>query len=354
MKDIHCLVLAGGSGTRLWPLSREDMPKQFMRFGAESLYQGALRRAFRIAGPARTRVLSGVRFGATALMQAREVEEGLPQAFVVEEPCPRNTAPAIALGLLALVEECGATGESLVFVCPSDHVISDLELFIGAVESATEPACEGRVVVFGIPPARPDTGFGYIKAGREHGKWREVERFVEKPPLEKAREYAESGEYFWNGGMLLFKAGVMLDLLKEHLPGAETVIQGDTRSFMEAFPGMQSISMDYAVLERIKNVAIVPLESPWTDIGSWDALYEFLGKDGDGNALMGRVVSEGCRNSLFLSTGRLVAAVDVGDLLIIETPDALLVAPRGASQDVRLLVERLKGEGAPEIAGPRV
>jgi len=116
---------------------------------------------------------------------------------------------------------------------------------------------------------------------------------------------------------------------------------------------MQSISMDYAVLERIKNVAIVPLESSWTDIGSWDALYEFLGKDGDGNAHMGRVVSEGCRNSLFLSTGRLVAAVDVGDLLIIETPDALLVAPRGASQDVRLLVERLRGEGAPEIAGPR-
>lgn len=121
MKDIHCLVLAGGSGTRLWPLSRDDMPKQFMRFGAESLYQGALRRAFRIAGPARTRVLSGVRFGATALLQAREVEEGLPQAFVVEEPCPRNTAPAIALGLLALIEECGATRESLVFVCPRDR-----------------------------------------------------------------------------------------------------------------------------------------------------------------------------------------------------------------------------------------
>lgn len=353
LKNTYCLVLAGGSGTRLWPLSRDDRPKQFLKLDTESLYQGALRRVFRIAGPTRTRVLSGVRFGATALVQARELEEELPQSFVVEEPCPRNTAPAIALGLLRLMEECGATRESLVFVCPSDHVIDDLSLFEKVVLAASSPAREGRIVVFGIPPSRPDTGFGYIRAGMERGEWREVECFVEKPGPEKAREYVEDGRYFWNGGMLMFTVGAMLDALTEHLTDVAEVLPAGARAFLEVFPSMPSISMDYAVLERIKNIALVPLESPWTDIGSWDALYDFLERDGEGNAVMGRTVAEGCVNSLLLSTGRLVAAVGISDLLVIESPDAVLVAPRGESQKVRLLVDRLRGDGAPEVVGTR-
>lgn len=349
MDPVFTLVLAGGSGTRLWPLSREEFPKQFLRIEEGcSLYQCTLRRAFAVGDPARTRVLSSVRFGAMALLQAREMLD-VPQSFVVEEPCPKNTAPAIALGLLALMEECGATRESVVFVCPSDHIIYGPELFQDAVRSAAAAARAGNVCVFGIPPTRPDTGFGYVRAGEPFGEWRKVERFVEKPSSEKAEEYLKTGGYFWNGGMFVFTVGTMLDALAEHLPETAPLIEKGYDAFLDAFPALPSISIDYAVLERIPNVALVPLEAPWTDIGSWDALYEFSEKDAAGNVVKGRIVAEGCSNSLFLSTKRLVAAVDVSDFLIVDSPDALLIAPRGSSQRVRAIVDRLKAENAVEV-----
>ncbi|HRV99175.1 MAG TPA: sugar phosphate nucleotidyltransferase, partial [Aminobacteriaceae bacterium] len=225
MNPVFTLVLAGGSGTRLWPLSREEFPKQFLRIEEEgSLYQCTLRRAFAIGDPSRTKVLSSVRFGAMALLQARELLD-VPQNFVVEEPCPKNTAPAVALGLLALMEECGATRESVVFVCPSDHIIREPGVFEEAVRTASAAARNGNVCVFGIPPTRPDTGFGYVRAGGPCGEWRKVERFVEKPSLEKAEEYLEAGDYFWNGGMFIFTVGTMLDALAEHLPETAPLIE---------------------------------------------------------------------------------------------------------------------------------
>ena len=344
------LVLAGGSGTRLWPLSREDFPKQFLRIEEEeSLYQRTLQRAFDVCAPERTRVLSSVRFGALALLQARELVD-VPQGFVVEEPCSRNTAPALALGLQTLIEECGATRESIVFVCPSDHIIREPELFRKAVFSAAEAAREGNVMLFGIPPTRPDTGFGYICAGeRRGGAARRVERFVERPDVDTAKEYLRTGEYFWNSGMCVFSAGTMLDALASSLPEIVPLLGRGRREFMEAFSSLPSISIDSAVLERISNVALVPLETPWTDIGSWDALYEFSEKDGAGNVNKGRVVTEGCSDSLFLSTKRLIAAVDVRDFLVVDSPDALLIAPRGSSQKVRAIVDRLKAENAVEV-----
>lgn len=350
MAQIYSIVLAGGSGTRLWPLSREESPKQFLNIeGEDSLYQGALRRAFSLGGPERTRVVSSVRFGAMALHQAREVVP-VPQSFVVEEPCPRNTAPAIALGMLALMEECGADRDSVVFVAPSDHIISELDLFREAVRNASSAALEGNVVVFGIPPVRPDTGFGYVRAGEGRGVWRKVERFVEKPSRERAEEYLEDGGYYWNGGMFVFTMGTMIDALNEHLPEVGRGMSKGYRGFLGEFHSAPATSIDYAVMERIPNVALVPLEAPWTDIGSWDALYEFSRKDAKGNVSKGRCVLEGCADSLFISGRRLIAAVDVNDLLVIDSPDALLIAPRGASQRVRELVERLKVEGATEVA----
>jgi len=352
MEHLFSLILAGGSGTRLWPLSREEFPKQFLRIEDQcSLYQCTLQRAFSVGDPSRTRVLSSVRFGALALLQARELLD-VPQSFVVEEPCPKNTAPAIALGLLALTEECGADRESVVFVCPSDHIIHEPELFKKAVHAAASAARAGNVAVFGIPPTRPDTGFGYVRAGEDRGAWRQVDRFVEKPGLEKAREYLEAGDYFWNGGMFVFTVGTMLDALAKYVPELEPFLEKGYRAFLEAFPSLPSISIDYAVLERISNVALVPLESPWTDIGSWDALYEFSGKDEEGNVKKGRIYTEGCADSLFLSTKRLVAAVDVRDFLIVDSPDALLIAPRGSSQKVRAIVDRLKADGSAEVVRP--
>jgi len=211
MEPVFTLVLAGGSGTRLWPLSREEFPKQFLRIEEGcSLYQCTLRRAFALGDPARTKVLSSVRFGAMALLQARELLD-VPQSFVVEEPCPKNTAPAIALGLLALMEECGATREDVVFVCPSDHIIYGPELFQDAVRAAAAAARAGNVCVFGIPPTRPDTGFGYVRAGEPCGEWRMVARFVEEPSPEEAREYSDAGGFFWHGVLFVFTVGPILD-----------------------------------------------------------------------------------------------------------------------------------------------
>lgn len=350
--NLHVLVLAGGSGTRLWPYSREDLPKQFLNLEGEStLLQETLLRLGRVAPAESLSVIVGSRWSALVRHQAKLVLGGL-EPRLVEEPCARNTAPAIALGLAAL-RDSGAGEDDLVLGCPSDHVIRDEAAFGRAVEQASVAASEGYLTVFGIVPDRPDTGFGYVKVQADGTDgWAPVERFVEKPDLQTAERYLAEGNYLWNGGMFLFRMGDMLDELRRQVPQISAAVEKGYETMKEEFVDLRSISIDYAVMEGASKVAAVPLDAGWSDLGSWDAVYETADCDDSGNAVRGDVLLKDARNNLVMADGRLVVGIGVEDLLVVDTPDALFLAPRGSSQRVREAVAALRELGRKEAVEP--
>lgn len=346
-ESLHAVILAGGGGTRLWPLSREEVPKQFLALsGTESLLQGTFRRLLPLCGD-RIRVVAGERWDAQILHQARQV--GLDgEGLLLTEPVGRNTAPAIALALAASFDE-GLDEATPLLVCPSDHVIDDERAFADAVEAGLEACGDGRLVTFGIVPDAAETGFGYIRLGRARGRWREVSAFVEKPDAERARAYVDSGEYLWNGGIFLFRLGDMAAAFDRHLPDLGVLIRRGREALLAAFAELPALSIDVAVMERADNVAVVPLAAGWTDLGSWDALHDHGPRDGSGNVVVGDVMARDCRNCLIRGDGRLIAASDLEDLLVVDTADALYIAPRGSSQKVRDIAESLRAEGRREL-----
>ncbi len=352
MSKLHVLVLAGGSGTRLWPLSREELPKQFLPLvGEKTLLQETVLRLVPVASDRLVRVIAGREWQALVRHQVRGV---LPWAGNVDpvlvEPVGRNTCPAIALGLAALKETASASEDDIVLVCPSDHLIRDGEAFRRAVNVAAQEAEKDTLVTFGIKPDRPQTGYGYMECGpaRDPGGVRPVVRFVEKPSPEKAREYAESGQYLWNGGMFCFRLGRMASDLKRHIPEVGELCEAGLGPLLEAFESLPSISIDYAVMEKTDRIAAVPLEAGWSDVGCWDSVYEALPADSNGNALKGDVRLIGGRGNLLYGNHRLIFGVDLQDMLVVDTPDALFIAPRGSSQKVREVVRTLKEEGRKE------
>lgn len=353
--NLHVLILAGGSGTRLWPCSREELPKQFLSLeGDYTLLQETLLRMGRVVPAENLSVIVGSRWSALVRHQAKQVLGGLePQ--LVEEPCARNTAPAITLGLAAL-RDSGVGDDDLVLVCPSDHVVRDEVAFGWAVEQASVAAVEGYLTVFGIVPDHPDTGFGYVKVEREfggdEGSWAPVERFVEKPDLETAKSYLAEGSYLWNGGMFLFRVGDMLDELKRQVPLIFSSIEKGYEGMKEEFVDLRSVSIDYAVMEGAEKVAAVPLDAGWSDLGSWDAVYDSSPKDEGGNVSRGDVLLKDAKNNLIMADGRLVVGIGVEDLLVVDTPDALFVAPRGSSQRVREAVAALRESDRKEAVEP--
>jgi mannose-1-phosphate guanylyltransferase/mannose-6-phosphate isomerase len=350
------VVLAGGRGTRLWPLSRDDMPKQFLPLlSSQSLFQQALLRASALEGFA---VAPPIVVGNSAhrdllLSQARAV--GIEPARVVLEPAGRNTGPAIALA--AMLARRAAGEQALLLVMPADHAIADSAAFAAAVHAAAKAAAEGRLVTFGIVPDKPETGYGYIQRGTAHGDWAGIRRFVEKPDLRTAESYLVSGEYLWNSGMFVFSAGRILAELAAH---AAPVVAGSEAALIEAgadneelhlgaaFLSVPSISIDYAVMEKTANGAVVSLAAGWSDVGSWSALHDLAKRDAQGNSARGDVLLESCTNTFALGSKRLVAAVGVDDLVIVETDDAVLVMRRDRAQDVARIVDRLtKARTAP-------
>ncbi|WP_329755175.1 mannose-1-phosphate guanylyltransferase/mannose-6-phosphate isomerase [Stenotrophomonas maltophilia] len=356
MSSIQPVILSGGSGTRLWPLSREAYPKQFLPLAGElTMLQATWQRVAPLAarGPL---VIANEEHRFVAAEQLQQV--GAEPAAIILEPVGRNTAPAIAVAALEATRD-GA--DALLLVLPSDHVITDEATFRNAVQAAASAAEAGKLVTFGIVPTGPETGYGYIKAAGGQGL-RAVERFVEKPDLETATGYVSSGQYYWNSGMFLFKASRYLQELERFQPEmlarsrqAWQQARRDadfTRLDKDAFTAVPSDSIDYAVMEKTADAVVIPLDAGWNDVGSWTALRDVSQQDGDGNAHQGDVIAIDCRNT-YAYAQRLVAMVGLDDVIVVETDDAVLVGKADRMQEVKTVVAQLKAEGRSEATWHR-
>jgi mannose-1-phosphate guanylyltransferase/mannose-6-phosphate isomerase len=346
------VVLSGGSGTRLWPLSRELFPKQLLNLqgGDETLLQATLARTAGLPDLAPPIIVCNEAHRFLVAEQVRSL--GVSGARIVLEPCARNTAPAIALAALA------ADPDALLLVLPADHVIRKPADFQSAVRRAIPLAEEGCLVTFGVVPESPETGYGYILCGAPRGEGFEIDRFVEKPDRATAEGFLAEGGYLWNSGMFLFKASRYLEELARHAPAmfaAAKAAVAAARSDLDflrvdatAFASSPSDSIDYAVMEKTDAAAVVPLAAGWSDVGSWSSLHEALERDDSGNALRGDVLSHDTQGSFVLAESRLVATVGLRDHIVVETKDAVLVAPKDRVQEVKQVVERIKREGRSE------
>lgn len=353
------VILSGGSGTRLWPLSRELYPKQLLPLvGKGTMLQETLARLKGVedVGPPIVVCNESHRF-----MVGEQLQEiGVKPHSIILEPMGRNTAPAVAMAALAAV---GATpgskesreDDSVLLVLPADHIIRDVRAFRDAVAIGRRAAEQGKLVTFAVVARKPETGYGYIRKGEGDGPVFPVAEFVEKPDLETAKKYVASGEYFWNSGMFMFRASILLEELRKLAPAiyqacVRTISEARrdldfTRLPAEAFGACPSDSIDYAVMEKTRHAVCVPLDAGWSDVGSWSALHEAISADLEGNVSIGDVLTENTQGCYLHSTSRLVATVGLRDHIVVETKDAVLVAPKDRVQDVKAIVNKLKEQG---------
>lgn len=369
MNEIQTVILSGGSGTRLWPLSREQYPKQLLPLtGDLSLLQATAERldGFVAASlAARAIIICNEEYRFLTAEQLRQVGRATPN--IILEPVGRNTAPALTLAALAVA------GDPILLVMPADHVVRDVAAFQQAIAFGIEYAVAGAVVTFGILPDRPETGFGYIRAGVSMGgkenPARRIEAFAEKPDAATAERYVASGGYWWNSGIFMMRASVWLAAIGRFRPDIlaaceKAYANGKSdhdffRVDKVAFSACPSDSIDYAVMEKIavdgSGVAavVVPMSAGWSDVGAWDALWQVVDKDTEGNAVRGDVMLHDTRNSMVVADGRLVACLGVDDLVIVETADAVMVAHKDKTQDVKRIVARLKAEQRSEANAHR-
>lgn len=356
MRAFIPVILAGGSGTRLWPLSRKGYPKQFIDLldDGQSLFQATVTRVMALPGAQAPLVICNQ---ANRFMVAEQLQQISASGRVLLEPVGRNTAPAIALAaLLAKAEDCDAP----LLVLASDHSISPLDAFTESAVAAVSAAEAGAIVTFGVEPTRPETGYGYIQAqsAPSGDVGLPVEKFVEKPDQETAERYLAAGNYYWNSGMFVVKPSVYLAELSTFAADIHEAVAAafDARTtdldFIRIdaalFEAVRSDSIDYAVMEQTEKALLVPLTANWTDVGSWDAVADILPKDDADNAHQGDVIFKGSRNCLVRAESRLVAAVGLDDVVVIETADAVLVMNKSDSQSVKSVVEQLQAEGRSE------
>ena len=352
------VIMAGGAGTRFWPRSREAEPKQFLPLvGEKSLLADTVERIAPLVPPERVLIVTGNEF----VDRVRREMPGIPASNVLGEPLGRNTAPCVALAAARASRKWG--GDEVMAVLPADHHIGDRDRFL-SVLSAGEEFCrrEKALLTIGVEPTGPETGYGYLEIGEALGRAGEreafrVARFVEKPNRAKAEEYLGAGRFLWNSGMFLWRVDVIIDALKEHMPGASKAFplfreaaEEDLYAVLEwEYPRLPSISIDYAVMEKASNVAVIPADFPWSDVGSWNALGGLLRRDDAGNETVGEHLGIDTRRCVIVSGDRLVATIGVEDLIVVETDDAILVCPRDRAQEVRSVVERLRESGREDL-----
>ena len=349
------VVLAGGSGSRLWPKSRAALPKQFLALTSEqTMLQETLQR---LDGSSAANPIVICNDAHRFLVAEQLRQMGGDHGGIILEPVGRNTAPAIALAALHAMQ---TDDDPVLLVLAADHLIKDSAGFQAAVSKANELAMDGNLVTFGIVPDQAHTGYGYIKGGEAIGVGMKVDEFVEKPDLATAQQYVDSGNYFWNSGMFMFKASVYLAELKKHAPEmysiCEQAIASESKDLdfiridPEIFATCPDDSIDYAVMEKTALAAMVPLDVGWSDVGSWSSLWETAdNKDENGNVIVGDAILEGVNNSYINAEERLIAVVGLDDVVVVETKDAVMVANKNKVQDIKNVVNKLKAEQRPEF-----
>jgi len=359
--QLYPVILAGGSGTRFWPLSRHLYPKQLLRIiGDETLIQQTMRRVLCCAEPNHVLISTNPGQADSIRVQLGEWRSELKDNYVVE-PIGRNTAPAIALAAAEIVRR---DPEAMMLVLPADHVVTGEKAFQAAVALAAQLAGKGHLVTFGITPTRPETGYGYIQPNRRTALGKKgrltgypVARFVEKPNRTKAAHYLKSGNYFWNSGMFLWKAAAILEEILRHQPQLAKAAQkvhalmasgAEPLVIEEAYKKVPSMSIDNGVMELSAKAAMIPVSFGWSDVGNWSSLEEVAPRDKAGNVVSGRVIDLDSTNSVLYADRRVVATIGLSDMVVVDTPDATLICPKSRSQDVKQMVEILKQQGAPE------
>ena len=354
MKDrfsrVYPILLAGGTGTRLWPVSRQLYPKQLVKFiGEDSLVQTTIKRMLPLLDAANIRIVCGNGY---VHETARHMEEiGIAASGkIISEPCGRNTAPAILLSIFHVLKK---EKDAVLCVFPADHVIKDVANFHANLESAIRLAEIGYIVTFGIKPHYPETGYGYIEGDKEVAESAlKIKRFVEKPDLKTAQEYLEAGNFFWNSGMFAFKASVILEEFKRFQPEMferleKLVVQKNELTLAE-YEQLPDISIDYAIMEKTAKGVVLPSEFGWSDIGSWKSLYEFLPKGDYNNVIDGDVIARNTENCFILGRDRLIATNHIKNMVVVETPDSIFVSDLDNSRDVKSIVESLQARGRRE------
>jgi mannose-1-phosphate guanylyltransferase/mannose-6-phosphate isomerase len=357
---LYAVILAGGSGTRFWPLSRHLYPKQLLRIiGDETLIQQTMRRVLRCVPAGQVMISTTPAQADSIRYQLGEWKDAIQDNFVIE-PEGRNTAPAIALVAAELVRR---DPMAVMLVLPADHVAQGDRRFHAAVVLGTQLASQGRLVTFGVPPIRPETGYGYIQPERKVRLGRKgrltgyaVARFVEKPDTKTATRYLQSGHYYWNSGIFLWQASTILEEIARHQPDLGAALKpirqalqaGSIERLTRVYRKLTPVSIDHGVMERSDRAAVIPVEFLWSDVGNWSSLEEVAPRDKAGNVVSGKVVDLGSRDSILYADRRLVATIGLSDMVVVDTPDATLVCPKDRSQDVKAIVEILKKQGFPE------
>jgi mannose-1-phosphate guanylyltransferase/mannose-6-phosphate isomerase len=349
-QDLSVLVLAGGSGTRFWPASRRRRPKQFLPLmGERSLLRRTTDRVLPLCGSAGLWVCTTSDLGAAVEAELPE----LPSGRILREPQGRNTAPAIAWSLSRMPEE---VRDGIIVVLPADHMVSDEGAFRAVLERATEVAAvSSKVLTLGVVPDHAETGYGYLELADEPADdlgARRVVRFTEKPELETAEAFVSRGRYLWNAGIFVFRGSVMLDHLRRLQPEITATLRAidqEPDRLAEHYAAMPKVSIDHGVMEFLDDLATLPLDCGWTDLGSWDALAGVLARDEQGMVAQGDIVALDCSDSIVYSESGTVAVLGVSNLIVVRSGDVVLIVPRGRSQEVRRLVAKLREEGREDL-----
>lgn len=371
---MKAIILAGGSGSRLWPLSRTNYPKQFLKinsvektggcaFDSGSLIQQTVSRLLKAVPPQDVLIISNREYKFHVKTDVEAISEEICGNMLLE-PVKRNTAPALALAVKYCSERLGCPAEEVIFVSPSDHVIVPEAKFIQYLRRAEKIAAEGFLVTFGIKPVYPETGYGYIRAADrtkripvpKEGDFEiedvffPIESFTEKPDQETAQRYLKQGGYFWNSGMFAFTIQAFEEELGKHAPEIHELYTSGYENMLSGFESMPDISIDYAVMEKSERVVTMPLDLYWNDVGSWDSIFDLFPKDSAGNVTIGDVICSETSGSLIMSDKRLIAAVGLENLLVVETDDAILITKRGEAQRVKKIVETLNASSRKEAS----